>query len=432
MPSLTPNRGPSLPPAAICWRAFESRDSRYDTAFVVAVRSTGIYCRPSCPARHPKRQNVEFMPSADAAERNGFRACLRCKPRDASRAALVAKMTRFIEQHAALQDHAPVSLAALAKIAGMSPQHVQRVFRRVVGITPRQFADTLRLRRLKKHLRKGDDVTTSLYEAGYGSSSRLYERSDAQLGMTPATYRRGGVGMTIAYTVVSSPLGRLLVAATERGVSAVYLGEADEPLEAALREEYPRAQIHRDANGLGKWVNAILRHLEGAPQNTDPHGDVDSRSDVDLHGGVDSPRDDRRFLSDSEVRDTNAQLASHVPLDLPLDVQATAFQKRVWDALRTIPYGSTKTYSQIAKSLGQPKATRAVARACATNPVSIVVPCHRVVRQDGNLAGYRWGISRKQMLLDNERQHTSIAKQPSTGSKMRAVNRREQRVATGV
>jgi len=309
------------------------------------------------------------MPDADAAERKGFRACRRCRPRDASRAAIVAKMTRYIEQNAALHDNAPVRLAALAKVAGMTAQHTQRVFRRVMGITPRQFADALRLRRLKQQLRKGDDVTTSLYQAGYGSSSRLYERSDAQLGMTPATYRRGGTGMTIAYTVVSSPLGRMLVGATERGISAVYLGEADAPLAAALRAEYPLAQVHRDANGLGKWVSEILQQLDCGPLKT-------------IHSAV----------------------------NLPLDVQATAFQKRVWDALRAIPYGSTKTYRQIANSLGQPKATRAVARACATNPVSIVVPCHRVVRQDGNLAGYRWGLARKKALLDNERQHTVASK----------------------
>lgn len=382
-------RNATLPAAAICWRAFEARDSRYDASFVVAVRSTGVYCRPSCPARHPKRQNVEFMADADAAERHGFRACLRCRPRGASRAALVAKITRYIEQN--LDE--PVRLAALAKVAGMSPQHSQRVFRRVMGITPRQFADALRLRRLKKQLRKGDDVTTSLYEAGYGSSSRLYERSDAQLGMTPATYRRGGSGMRLAYTVVSSPLGRMLVAATERGVSAVYLGEADALLEAELREEYPRAQIHRDANRLGKWVSAILRHLGGGTQ------------DADVRGAAD------------------VGVSIHAPLDLPIDVQATAFQKCVWEALRAIPYGTTKTYSQVAKSLGQPQAARAVARACATNPVSIVVPCHRVVREDGNLAGYRWGLARKRTLLDREQQRIAIPKQAPTRAKLRAKAR---------
>ena len=226
-----------------------------------------------------------------------------------------------------------------------------------MGITPRQYADALRLRRLKTHLRKGGDVTTALYEAGYGSSSRLYERSDSQLGMTPATYGRGGQGMRIGYTLVDCPLGRLLVAATHRGVSAVYLGDAERSLEAALREEYPRAEIHRHTHGLSTWVRALLRHLNGRQ----PH------------------------------------------LDLPVDVQATAFQRRVWEALRKIPYGDTRSYSQVARSLGRPTATRAVARACATNPVSVVIPCHRVVRQDGGLGGYRWGLQRKQALLERER-----------------------------
>jgi len=212
------------------------------------------------------------------------------------------------------------------------------------------------MRRLKSRLRKGDDVTTALYDAGFGSSSRLYERAPSQLGMTPATYRKGGAGMRIAYTIVSSPLGRLLVGATERGISALYLGETESHLEAALKKEYPRAEILRDRNGLEGWVGKILAHLRGRePQ-----------------------------------------------LDLPTDVQATAFQRRVWEELRRIPYGTTRTYSEVARAIGRPKAIRAVARACATNPVSVVVPCHRVVREDGNLAGYRWGLNRKQALIEHE------------------------------
>jgi len=225
-----------------------------------------------------------------------------------------------------------------------------------MGITPRQYADALRLRLLKKNLREGRDVTTALYESGYSSSSRLYERSDARLGMTPATYRRGGRGMRIGYTVADCTLGRMLVAATDRGVSAVYFGDADGPLEAALRKEYPQAEIFRQAQPASAWVRAIAEHLSGQQ----PH------------------------------------------LDLPVDVAATAFQQRVWEALRRIPYGRTSTYSQIARALGRPAATRAVARACATNPVSVVVPCHRVVRQDGQLAGYRWGLARKRALLQHE------------------------------
>jgi AraC family transcriptional regulator of adaptative response/methylated-DNA-[protein]-cysteine methyltransferase len=238
----------------------------------------------------------------------------------------------------------------------MSPHQLERAFRSVMGISPRQYADAQRMRRLKSKLKKGDDVTTALYDAGFGSSSRLYERAPSQLGMTPATYRQGGAGMQINYTIVSSPLGRLLVGATQRGISALYLGKDDGELQIALRKEYPRAEISRDRNGLEEWVGKILEHLRGREPN----------------------------------------------LDLPTDVQATAFQRRVWEELRKIPYGATRTYSQVARAIGKPKAIRAVARACATNPVSVVVPCHRVVREDGKLAGYRWGVQRKQTLLEHE------------------------------
>ncbi len=342
-----------------CWQAIRTRDRRYDGAFVFAVRSTGIYCRPSCPSRRPRPEQVVFFPAPDAAEREGFRPCRRCRPRAGSRhpqTELVWRICRHIETRIAAQPDEALTLAELGGEAGMNPHHLERVFKRVMGITPRQYADAQRLRRLKAQLKKGDNVTTALYEAGYGSSSRLYERAPAHLGMTPATYRRGGQGMRIAYTIVPCPLGRLLVAATAKGISAVYLGDRDRPLEAALAQEYPGAQILRDRNGLRGWVSALLRHLRGQ----EPH------------------------------------------LQLPLDVQATAFQRRVWEELKQIPYGSTRSYSEIARAIGRPGATRAVARACATNPVSIVVPCHRVVRGDGNLAGYRWGLERKRALLEHE------------------------------
>src|SRR5262245_25661041 len=225
-----------------------------------------------------------------------------------------------------------------------------------MGISPRQYADACRLGRLKARLRETDTVTTAMYQAGYGSSSRLYERAAAQLGMTPGGYRRGGKGMSIRYTITDSPLGRLLLAGTDRGVSALYLGDGDAELEAALKREYPAAVVRREDGGLGPWLKAVLDHLGGGL----PH------------------------------------------LDLPLDVQATAFQWRVWQELRKIPYGSTRTYTQVAAALGRPTAVRAVARACATNPVSVVIPCHRVVRGDGDLAGYRWGVARKKKLLAQE------------------------------
>lgn len=339
------------------WRAVLARDSRRDGAFVYAVGSTRIYCRPSCPARRPRREQVTFFPAPEAAERAGFRPCRRCRPREASaqdaQQERVLRACRFIEANF----EARLTLAALSAELGVSPHHLQRRFKRVMGITPRQYADACRLRVLKRRLRGGEDVTTALYAAGYGSSSRLYERAPAQLGMTPATYRRGGRGTRIGYTSVACRLGRLLVAATERGICAVSLGESDATLEAALAREYPNAEIHRDPTGVSRWVGALLNHLHGRQ----PH------------------------------------------LNLPVDVQATAFQRRVWEVLRTIPYGATRTYGEIARAVGRPKASRAVARVCATNPVAILVPCHRVVRADGGLGGYRWGLARKRALLDQER-----------------------------
>lgn len=347
------------------WAAVLGRDRRADGVFVYAVHSTGIYCRPSCPSRKPARNQVAFFPLPEAAEQNGFRECLRCRPRSIhardSRAAAVARVCREIEMRiqtdsADAQETASVKLGSLSLAAGLSPHQLQRAFRTVMGITPRQYADAKRMKLLKLRLKKGDDVTTALYDAGFGSSSRLYERAPSHLGMTPATYRQGGSGMEIRYTIAGSPLGRLLVGATDRGISALYLGEKDAPLETALRKEYPRAEIRRDRNGMQGWVEKILAHLEGRQPD----------------------------------------------LQLPTDVQATAFQRRVWEELRRIPYGATKTYTQVARAIGRPTAVRAVARACATNPTSIVVPCHRVVREDGNLAGYRWGLERKRALLEKE------------------------------
>jgi len=268
----------------------------------------------------------------------------------------VQQVCRYIEEH--LEE--PLTLEVLGEQAGLSPAHLQRVFRKVMGITPRQYADACRLDRLKARLRDGrtQTVTTALYEVGYGSSRSLYERASTQLGMTPGTYRRGGKGMRLRYTVAACPLGRLLLAATERGVSAVYLGDRDAELVKALHREYPAASLERDEDRLRTWLKELLDHLRGQQ----PH------------------------------------------LELPLDVQATAFQWRVWQELQAIPAGSTRTYGEVAEALGQPTAARAVARACATNPVSVIIPCHRVVRGDGALGGYRWGLDRKQKLLDNEKE----------------------------
>lgn len=370
MPSRRHKLGTAtLKPTAAMWRAIDARNAAFDGQFVFGVRSTGIYCKPDCPARRPLRKNVVFFPLAAAAEGRGFRACKRCKPNTVlpsdPRVAVVARVCREIEKRVATESEAlsaadaassRVTLEALAKTERLSADQLERSFKSVMGISPRQYADAHRMRHLKHRLQKGDDVTTALYDAGFGSSSRLYERAPSHLGMTPATYRQGGAGMDIQYTIADSSLGRLLVAATSKGVSAVYIGDRDVSLKSSLEKEYPRAALTENKNGMKKWVGAIVDHLRGR----EPH------------------------------------------LDLPTDVQATAFQRRVWEELRRIPYGSTRTYSEVAKAIGKPRAIRAVARACATNPVSIVVPCHRVVRADGNLAGYRWGTARKAALLKRE------------------------------
>ena len=265
----------------------------------------------------------------------------------------VRRTCRYIEANL----ETPLTLAALGEHAGVSPSHLQRLFKRVTGITPREYADACRLGRLKSRLKQRRTVMMALLEAGYGSTSRLYERASGQLGMTPAMYQRGGAAVKVRYTVVSCPLGRLLLAATERGVCSVCLGDRDGPLEAALRAEYPAAEVRRDDAGLNPWADDLIGHLDGRL----PH------------------------------------------LNLPIDVRATAFQRRVWQELLAIPYGATRSYSEIARALGQPTAARAVARACATNPVAVLIPCHRVVREGGGLGGYRWGLGRKKALLERER-----------------------------
>ena len=339
------------------WQAIVAKDRAFDGLFVTAVRSTKIYCRPSCPSRLPHRANVTFYDGCADAESAGYRACRRCEPQTVqSDVALAQRICRSIEAAIDAGDETP-TLAALGLQEGLSPQHLQRVFKRVIGVSPRDYAEGLRLAQVKRRLRHGDAVTDALYDAGYGSSRGLYERAPQQLGMTPATYKRGGAGVRIGYSIANSPLGRLLVAATAKGLCMVVLRDSDAELETALTREFPAATIERDDAQLGEWLTAMLRHLSGQQ----PH------------------------------------------LDLPLDVQATAFQMRVWQELRAIPYGSTRTYTQIAQALGQPTAARAVARACATNPVAIAIPCHRVVRENGDLAGYRWGIERKQALLAQER-----------------------------
>jgi len=337
------------------WEAVMNRDPNQDGRFVFAVSSTGVYCRPSCPSRRPKRENVRFFSRPDQAEEAGYRACLRCRPRAIGgnvQMAMVKAVCRYIEQH--LDE--PITLVRLGQAFRQSPFHLQRTFKAVLGISPRAYADSCRMNQLKRNLQAGHSVTRALYDAGYSSSSRLYERTASQLGMTPDKYRRGAIAAPICYTCADSPLGRMLIAATDKGICAIQFADSDEELAHGLKHEFPFAIRRRDDLGMKQWKDDLLHQMRGQKLNA----------------------------------------------NLPLDIQATAFQRRVWTYLQSIPFGSINSYSQVAKGIGQPTATRAVARACATNPVAVAIPCHRVVREDGGMGGYRWGIERKQALLQME------------------------------
>ncbi len=365
------HHNPPARPLRDWWRAVATRDSAFDGRFVFAVRSTGIFCRPSCPARRPAARNVAFFPSPADALAQGYRPCARCLGRDVSigqtERTLVQRLCRGIEhtiesgEATGFSDPGRPTLRVLARHAGLGPFRLLRLFRRVLGITPRQYADAVRLRRFKHSLRKGGNVTTAIYDAGYGSSSRLYERSTAQLGMTPGSYLRGAPGLEIRYALVDSPLGRLLVGATSRGVCAVMLGKPDAQLLRELARDFPQAELREDARGLGAWTRSVLGRLRPGAQAG----------------------------------------------EIPLDIRGTAFQRRVWEELRRIPRGQTRTYSEIARRIGNPRASRAVARACATNSLSVVVPCHRVVGKNGALTGYRWGLECKQAILASEQTPSS-------------------------
>jgi AraC family transcriptional regulator of adaptative response/methylated-DNA-[protein]-cysteine methyltransferase len=338
------------------WQAVVDRDPNQDGKFVFAVSSTGVYCRPSCPAKRPRRENVAFFRLPDDAERAGYRACLRCRPRAIGGhgpSGMVKAVCRYLEQH--LDE--PVTLARLGKAFQHSPFHLQRTFKAVLGISPRAYADSCRMNQLKRNLQAGHSVTRAMYDAGYSSNSRLYERTSSQLGMTPDKYRRGAIAAPIRYTCADSPLGRMLIAATDKGICTIQFADSDEELEHGLKREFPFALRKRDDLAMGSWKRDLLRQMRGQKLNA----------------------------------------------ALPLDIQATAFQRRVWNYLQSISFGSTRSYGEVATAIGQPTATRAVARACATNPVAVAIPCHRVVRENGDLAGYRWGIERKKALLDLER-----------------------------
>jgi AraC family transcriptional regulator of adaptative response/methylated-DNA-[protein]-cysteine methyltransferase len=340
------------------WQAIASRDANRDGQFVYGVRTTRIYCRPSCPSRLPRRDHVELFRGPALAEDAGFRPCKRCDPALDSvtgpGVALVQRACAYMDAH--LDDALP--LTTVARAAHGSPAHLQRTFKRVLGISPRAYVAAKREERLRGALRTGQSVGRAVFEAGYASARPVYGAPAAPLGMTPATYRKGGAGATIRYTIIESALGHLLVGATDRGICCVQLGDRPDTLEAGLRSEFPAATLEHEPGPPRPWVTAIRASLTG-----------NAADDVAA---------------------------------LPLDVRATAFQRRVWDALRRIPFGETRTYTEIARTVGAPGSARAVARACATNPVAIVVPCHRVIRAGGALAGYRWGLERKEALLAAE------------------------------
>jgi len=337
------------------WRAVLARNRNYDGRFVYGVSSTGVFCRPSCASRRPARARVTFFDVPIDAERAGYRACRRCKPNEAAADPWLDRITRACVYLANVDRHP--TLTTLARRFGGSPYHFQRTFKRIVGVTPREYADACRLRAVKRRLRESDAVTAAVVDAGYGSSSRFYERAAPKLGMSPTTYRRGGAGMSITYAVVNSCLGSLLVAATSRGVCSVAMGKSDRDLERVLTDEYPAASIARDDGAIAQWTRPIVAHLDGR-----------------------RPR-----------------------LDLPIDVQATSFQWQVWKALAEIPRGETRTYAEVAAAIGRPRAVRAVGHACAVNKVAILIPCHRVVPSAGGVGNYRWGAERKKTLLDRER-----------------------------
>ncbi|HEV7838628.1 MAG TPA: bifunctional DNA-binding transcriptional regulator/O6-methylguanine-DNA methyltransferase Ada [Gemmatimonadaceae bacterium] len=345
---------------AIAWESVLHRDATADERFLYGVTTTHIYCRPSCPSRRPKRGNVAFFSSSEAAERAGFRACQRCRPNRAkSPDAAIQRARDYIDTHIADLSEERITLDLLGEESGLSPYHLQRKFKELIGLTPAQYIRARKSERLKGELKRGETVSRATFGAGYGSSSRVYDTADAQLGMTPATYKRGGEGMHIDYAIAKTSLGTLLVGATARGVCAVTLGDDVGSLESALAEEYPaatRARVTGPSSSLASWVEEIVATMDGQR----------ARSEV------------------------------------PLDVQASAFQWKVWRELQKIPLGETRSYSEIASAIGSPKAVRAVASACASNRVAVVVPCHRAVRLDGGLGGYRWGVERKKRLLAGE------------------------------
>jgi AraC family transcriptional regulator of adaptative response/methylated-DNA-[protein]-cysteine methyltransferase len=345
------------------WSLVLARDTRADGRFVYAVRSTGVFCRPSCPSRRPRLENVEFFDSPAQAQKAGYRACRRCTPLERNpQAQKIEAACRYIDENLDIT----LSLTAISRHVAVSPFHFQRLFKRILGISPRQYQQARRAGKFRQALLSEGRVTDAIYEAGYSSSSRAYESIPAQLGMTPSAFRRKGEGVEIGYTVQPTELGKLLIATTERGVCAVRFGESDAALLRELKHDFRAAEISRDDQGLAPVAAQVKQLLTG----------------------------------------------SSAALKIPVDIQGTAFQQLVWETLKKIPAGETRSYGEVAATIGRPKAVRAVANACASNPVALLVPCHRVVQKNGSLAGYRWGVKRKAALLEKEAaggQHAAIS-----------------------
>jgi len=343
-----------------CWTAVQARDASKDGTFVYGVSTTGVYCRPSCVSRRPVRRNVHFYAKPADAEQAGLRACLRCKPNARAADAIETRIRKACELIARNADQ-PLSLKSIAEDIGMSPFHFQRRFKAIVGLTPKEFQEAERVRRLKTGLKSARSVTAAIYDAGFGSSIRVYERVDTRLGMTPLQYRQGGRGLAISHAASRTPLGFVMIGATDRGICFIQFGDSEKKLKQQLLAEYPHAthapMPSAQAATFATWMRALSAYLEGGTR----------------------------------------------ALELPLDVRGTAFQMRVWRYLQTIPYGEVQSYSEVARGIGQPTAARAVAQACASNAIALAIPCHRVIRGNGELGGYRWGLARKRTLLDRER-----------------------------
>ena len=366
MALASPSRPGMLPDPESCWTAVQRRDRACNGRFWFSVQSTGVYCLPSCAARPPLRKNVAFHPSPEAAEAAGFRPCKRCRPREWQ---AELGLSRSVARACALFDAAdadqPPSLAEVARKVGVNANTLSKRFLAELGLTPRDWLIAKKRERFRKALRNGEKVSEALYGAGYGSPSRVYESSDKALGMTPATYAKGGAGAHIDFTTVESDYGRVLVAATQKGIAAVFLGDSDRTLERDLKHDFPAAEIERNDHALAPRVKGVLARLYGRKPTA-----------------LDAP-------------------------DVPLDIVGTAFQWKVWKALTEIPAGETRTYGEIAKRIGAPGSARAVGRACATNQAAGVIPCHRAVGSNGALTGYRWGVARKERLLADERRRSS-------------------------